>query len=135
MRIQNCWAIILFLGLSCCTLFTANLKKPNVTIQDVRFQEPTAEGGTLLFLLLVENTNEKGLSIDGLRYNVQLNNKEFTHGQLEQGIQLPANQKTLVQIPTKVRYHDILESALAFLSSKAIRFHIDGTIKTGWWSI
>lgn len=121
---------VLALSLTGCTSMTG-LKDPKAQIIDVKIETLKMDGGVLNLVCEIENPNSVDLQVDHIEYKLSLNKKELTSSEISQPTKLPANQKTLVQIPISFKYADIFSGLGDLLNAKPVSYSVVGKAKMG----
>lgn len=106
--------LFVIISFSGCALIDAILgqrvQKPVLTVESVEFGSISFESIELLFNIGVENPNRLGISLSSFDYELFVNDKQFLQGEQHEGMQIGANATTLIQIPTVLRFGDVIES-------------------------
>lgn len=121
--------------LSACVGIPKNLIEPKVELQNVSVADPTFSEATLVFNFQVENPNPIPLKVDTIRYNLALNGKPFTTGELKEGLNVESNATKVIPLPVRVRYSDLASGISSLLQSGSTPYNVDGSVKIGLFSI
>jgi LEA14-like dessication related protein len=137
--VRSWLALSLMLTLALCSacslLLKQVLEKPKVALETVDVREVGPAGATVVFNVRVENPNPVGITVDALKYDIEIAGKLLSSGQLEKPAQVPAKEKVLVGIPVSVKYSDVLNSVMSFLSSGLSTYRVKGEAAIGLFSI
>jgi LEA14-like dessication related protein len=118
-----------------CTSLSSLIEKPTASLQGLTIKDPTTEGATFVFALLVENPNKVALEVDELAYDLEVSGKQLTSGKLDQGAHLPANGSATIDIPVAVKYSDLFSSVLQLLKAQSSPYRLKGSARIGPFSI
>lgn len=111
------------------------LQPPTVVLVNIDLQSPTFNDATLIFNLIVKNSNAVEVKIDKVDYSVKLNNKQFTSGVLDQPITLPAKASAKVIVPVPFKYSDLSDSVAGLLQTGSSPYQIVGHVQMGLLAI
>lgn len=119
---------------SCSTL--ALLKEPpKVKFKGVRLKQTDLKNATLDIVLEVENKNDVAATVDRLKYNLMVDEKQIASGIFDQKVELPARSTSQVAVPVQVKLEDIFASAFSLLQKKGAPYNAKGTVGIGVFEI
>lgn len=124
-----------FIVLTGCSSFSKMIEKPKVTLDNLKVQDPTLTGATLVFGLMVDNPNAVALQVDELIYDLEISGRALSSGRLAEGAKVPAREKAIVEIPVAVKYSDLFESVIGLLKNQSSPYRIKGSARIGPFSI
>jgi LEA14-like dessication related protein len=109
-------AFSLTLSVSACTTLggLANVVEPEVDITDVKLLGTTLTGADLLFEFRVDNPNAVALVLDGIGYQLSLNNERLLDGTRDQQTRIEANGRSTVQLPVSIKFADLYRVIQSF---------------------
>src|SRR5512139_4241081 len=111
---SNGWAVAFaLLMVSGCATLEKQFKQPEVTLGDARITSMSLADAQLAFDVDVKNPNPIGVSLKGLSYKLQLQDKQLFDGALAERLQIGANGSSRVTLPFTLRYEDIYGTLLA----------------------
>ncbi|MEJ2048821.1 MAG: LEA type 2 family protein [Calditrichota bacterium] len=84
-----------------------NIKKPGVSVQDVRITHLTFTSIDLSFILAIDNPNALSISLAGFDYNLILNNNSFLKGEQEKTVSIESRSTSQVEIPLQLKFQEI----------------------------
>ena len=84
-----------------------NIKKPDVTVQNVRITGLSFSTIDLSFDLAISNPNALSVSLAGFDYDLILNNSSFLKGQQDKSISIESRSTSQVDIPLQIAFKDI----------------------------
>jgi LEA14-like dessication related protein len=118
-----------------CAAMKDYVKEPEVDLQDVRVTDMSLADATLAFDLDITNPNPLGISMQGLSYKLELEDKTFFEGSRDEGLRIGAHDKSRLTIPIKLGYKDVLGTFDALRGNKDVKYRISGNAKFGPFSI
>jgi LEA14-like dessication related protein len=121
-------------GTGCSSLF-GTLEKPKVNLKHVYPKDSTMTGTTLVFVLDVENPNNKDLKVESVAYKVFISGKELGHGSIDKQIVVPAKKSAELSVPLPVKYQDILNNLGDILLAREVPYKIEGNAKISYFNI
>lgn len=96
---------------SCAELNTilksASVKKPVVTVDDVKMTNLTFQNIDLKFDLKIDNPNGIGINLAGFDYDFLLNNSSFIKGDNKEPVTIKEYGNSIVSIPISLTFQDI----------------------------
>lgn len=131
------WAVAasLLLMLGGCATLQNQIKEPEVTLGDARITAMSLADAQLAFDVDVKNPNSFGVSMKGLSYKLQLQDKQLFDGALSERMQIDANGRSRVTLPFTLRYEDIYGTLLALRDNKELHYTISGEADFGLISL
>lgn len=104
------------LTFSACTTLggLANVVEPEVDITDVKLLGTTLTGADLLFEFRVDNPNAVELVLDGIGYELSLNNEHLLDGVRDQRTRIAANGRSTVELPVSIKFQDLYRVIRSF---------------------
>lgn len=124
-------AASLLLMLGGCATLEQQIKQPEVSLGDVRITSVSLADAQLAFDLDVKNPNPVGVSMKGLSYKLQLQDKSLFDGALTERLRVGANDTSRVTLPFTLRYEDIYGTLLALRDNKELRYQLSGEADFG----
>lgn len=121
----------LLLVLSGCATLDKQFRQPEVALGDARITAMSLADAQLAFDVDVKNPNPIGVSLKGLSYKLQLQDKQLFDGALTERMQIGANGTSRVTLPFTLRYEDVFGSLLALRDNKELRYQISGEADFG----
>ena len=121
--------MITLLSVSACKV--GEIKNPEVSVTQVKFNSVSLKRGRLDTRLRVSNPNVFKLPIKTVSYKLYLNDKEFSSGVTQQSLNILAGGSQLVGLPLDIEYKKILSGLGSAFLSKTIRFRLQGEIDFG----
>lgn len=119
----------------CSSLVKQVLKEPKVNLEKVDVREVGASGATVVFNVGVENPNGVGITLDALKYDVEIAGKALSSGALEKPAEVAAHGKTVVEIPVPLKYSEVFSSLMGFLKAGESTYRVKGEAAFGIFSI
>lgn len=117
--------------LSGCASLEKQFKQPEVSLGDARITSMSLADAQLAFDVDVKNPNPIGLSMKGLSYKLQIQDKQLFDGALSEQMRVAANGASRVTLPFTLRYEDIFGTLVALRDNKELRYQISGEADFG----
>jgi LEA14-like dessication related protein len=127
--------LLLLLALSGCATLDQMVKKPTATFSGVKLTHADLLEGTAIFNFDVHNPNPIGISAGRITYDLKLNGKHFTKGELDRGVSLPAGTTSPMAIPVTLRYLDFFDSLSQLWRTQQAAYALSGGFTVGPFSI
>lgn len=113
--------------IGCATLKNAlHLQEPALQLQEVRITGLGLTGGSLDLALDVFNPNEFRLRTIRMELGIDLEQVHFGDALLENAVELPAQQHSLVIVPVRFEWAGLGAGAHGLLTRQAIRYGLTG---------
>ena len=123
------WVLMSFVLFSSACSTLMGLKKPEAQLNRVFAKETSLTGTTLIFVVDVQNPNDRELKLDELAYQVSLSGKEFARAKTDKVVKVAANSSSEVEIPLPVKFSDLLGSLGEIIQTQTISYKIEGNAK------
>ena len=121
-------AVCATLGTACASLQQAlRFQEPDIRLQEIRITGLSLTGGTFDLALDVFNPNDYRLRTVRLELGIDLEQVHFGDALLENGVELPSQQHSLVTVPVRFEWAGLGAGAQALLSRQAIHYGLTGT--------
>jgi LEA14-like dessication related protein len=121
-----------FLG---CSSFKKIVEPPKVKLENVKVANLAGLYADLEVVLEVENPNKIDFDVKSLKYALDVNSKTITSGVMQEKVVVKGKQKTLVSLPIRVQYKDILGSALLLFKQAGLPYKVKGSVEVGPFTI
>lgn len=121
----------LLLLIAGCASLKKLIRKPTLTYEKMTAKDISLFQSTLLFHFKLSNPNSIGAKIRTIRYNIKFNGKEFTKGDLDEGIHLPAKGDSKLELPVTLTYLELFETVSDFLKSDSVHYDLSGSVGIG----
>lgn len=121
--------------LSGCSSLDKIVKSPKVDVTEVRLKSAEAKTAILEIVMKVTNPNGISVTVDKLKYDLQVNEKTVTSGVFDQNVKIPANETTEVAVPLEVAYKDLFKTAIKMLTDKSAPYRALGSVQIGPFDI
>lgn len=125
--------LVLFLPLGCASLM--GLKEPQVDLKELYIKDTNLVGTTIVFVLNVQNTNDRELKVDEVNYKISLDGQAFANSKITQPVVIAPKATGPVEIPLPVRYVDLFAHLNKALSSSQIEYAIEGDAKMSFFKV
>jgi LEA14-like dessication related protein len=127
--------LLLLLALSGCATLDQMVKKPTATFSGVKLTHADLLEGTAIFNFDVYNPNPIGIPASRITYDLKLNGKHFTKGELDRGVSLPAGTTSPMAIPVTIRYLDFFDSLTQLWRTRQAAYDLRGGFTVGPFTI
>ncbi|WP_374028025.1 LEA type 2 family protein [Bdellovibrio bacteriovorus] len=118
-----------------CSSMFGYAEEPKVQLNQVYVRDADFTGATFIFVVNVQNPNKSDIKVKEIAYKVFISGKELTEAKIEKPILVPANAATDIEVPLPVKYTAILGNLGDILTAREVAYRIDGSAKTGFFSI
>jgi LEA14-like dessication related protein len=127
--------LLLVLGLTSCAALKESIKKPEVSVQKVNVTGITLSGMDVAFVLAVKNPNPLGITLDGLSYKLDIEDKKLLSGKSGQKLKLAANGSSSLTLPLSLAYKEMFDGASALVKQDKVRYALGGEIDFGLFKL
>lgn len=123
-------AVFVALSLASCAWLPGRVESPAVHIADIRLLNATLFEQQYALSLRVQNPNDFDLPIEGLSYEIELNDKPFAKGASAQAVTVPRFGSALLEVEGISTITDLLRQyrQLAKGELKGLRYHLKGKL-------
>lgn len=104
-----------------------NVKNPDVKFEKVELTGLSFEKADLMVGLKIINPNDFTIKLDGFDYELLINQQSFLSGNQDKGLDIKANNFSIVQLPLALNYEDLFKTYENFKNDDLLKY----TIKTG----
>lgn len=122
-------AILAALLVAACSSMPKDFEAPRVHIADMAPKEMTLFEQRFDVKLRIQNANEADLSINGLRFEIELNDREFANGMSGQRVTVPRFGSELVDVEVFTTLASFLRQVqdLNTGAGQKVRYRLKGT--------
>lgn len=135
MRFSNILCLLISFSLIQCAALEELVLKPTVSYEKLTVKNLSFTDGTFSFRFQVNNPNSVGFTVRQINYNLQLNNSPFIKGELNKGIQLPANGTAFFEVPVTIQYFDFFKSIQDYIQLDQLPYSLNGSASIGPFTI
>ena len=146
---RRLWATFALFLLAACAATPQDVVKPEVRVVDLDLLESGLLVQRLLVTLLIRNPNDFSISLDGLKFDLEVNGRHFASGESDQRIELPrlgaveapvhasttlidiVNQMLIIGRKWGLDYRVTGAAYVAGLAGGPVPFEYSGSIKLG----
>lgn len=129
------FALFLAAMLSSCASLKESIKKPEVSVQQAKITGISLNGMDVDFVLGVKNPNPIGLSLDGLSYKLDIEEKTLLKGKTAHKLKLAANGQSTLTLPLALAFKDMFDGASALVKQEKVRYALGGDIDFGLFQL
>lgn len=119
------------LALGGCAALQEVVKEPSVSVQDMQVKAVSLSDMKLDFVLGVKNPNPVGISLSGMRYNLDVEGKSLLSGDNREKMKVGANGTSSVHLPLTLKYQDVFGGLDALLKQDKVRYALNGDLDFG----
>lgn len=123
------------IGPGCAGLIQSVVKAPKVSFYGVTVRDAGAEGATAVIALNVENPNGVSLTVDRLKYKLEMAGRNVAEAEIQKVATLAAHSTSKVEIPVPFRYDQVFASVLDLLSKGSAAYKVTGTASIGLFNL
>lgn len=127
-------AVMLSLIFGCSSLKKV-VEPPKVKLQEIHITKLSALNADLEIILSVKNPNSINFDVKNLKYSLDINDKTVTTGTMKEKVLVKGKETTMVAVPLRVNYKDILSSALMLLQKDGVPYMVKGSVEVGPFTI
>lgn len=131
--------VILFLvaGLTagCSSLIQSLVTEPKITFHSVSVRDAKQDGATAVIALNVENPNGISLTIDRLKYVLELGGRAVANAEIEKVATVAAHATSKVEVPAPFRYDQVFASVLDLISKGSAAYKVTGEARIGLFNL
>lgn len=134
MKIHFLFVVLLSVLFGCSSLKKV-VEPPKVKLQEIHITKLSALNADLEIVLSVKNPNKINFDVKNLRYALDINDKTVTSGTMKEKVIVKGKETTMVSVPIRVLYKDILSSALMLLQKEGVPYMVKGSVEVGPFTI
>lgn len=114
-----------------CAGLQLGMKKPEVTVANIRLLDGNLLEQRFLLTLRVMNPNTSEIAIEGLTFKVDLNGQPFARGVGNQPVVVPRLGEAMVDVTATTDLGGLLRQLKAFKGREKVDYRISGRLVTG----
>jgi LEA14-like dessication related protein len=118
-----------------CSSMKKVIEPPKVKLQEIHISKLSALHTDLEIILSVKNPNNINFDVKNLKYSLDINDKTVTSGTLKEKVIVKAKETTMVSVPLRVQYKDILSSVFLLLQKDGVPYFVKGSVEVGPFTI
>lgn len=118
-----------------CSSLKKVIEPPKVKLQEVNITKLSALNADLEIILSVKNPNNINFDVKNLKYALDINDKTVTTGTMKEKVLVKGKETTMVSVPLRVLYKDILSSAFMLLKKEGVPYLVKGSVEIGPFTI
>lgn len=122
--------LIVSLLLSACAGLLKKPEPPQVQLAGVVLTQANLLEQSFIIKLQLSNPNDFELPINGLRYQVDVNDQEFVHGNSLAEISLPAKGSAILELDARTNLQALVKQLRDIKATENARYRIRGEIST-----
>lgn len=125
------WLALVLLALSGCAALQQQIKPPELSLSQARITAMSLADAALAFDVDVHNPNPIGVSMRGLSYSLQIQDRPLVKGALDRRLEIAAGERSRVSLPFVLRYEDIFGTLVALRDNRELHYTISGEADFG----
>lgn len=133
--IMNMRAFLMFLLLALTACTGLPLKEPKAELKDVYIKDVGLRGGTLMFVLDVQNPNTSDITIDEVSYETFLDGAFFAKAKTDKPLTVGPEATSKVELPLPIEFTKLAGGIGKALTGEPVDYRIKGTAKISIFSI
>lgn len=134
MKIHFLFIVLLSVIFGCSSLKKV-VEPPKVKLQEIHITKLSALNADLEIVLSVKNPNKINFDVKNLRYALDINDKTVTSGTMKEKVIVKGKETTMVSVPIRVLYKDIISSAFMLLQKEGVPYLVKGSVEVGPFTI
>lgn len=141
MRNTSVWISVLMAGAlvlagsGCSSLVQSLVKEPKVSFSGVGVRDAKADGATAIIMLDVENPNNVSLTVDRLKYALEMGGKPIASSEIQKVATIAAKATTKVEVPVPFRYDQVFSSLLELVGKGSASYKVTGEAAIGMFTL
>jgi LEA14-like dessication related protein len=121
--------------ISSCAAIKEAVKEPEVSVTDMQVKAISLSDMKVDFTLGVKNPNPLGISLSGMRYKLDIDDKSLLSGDSRQKMKVKANSSSSVTLPLSINYKDLSGGIGALLKKDKVAYALSGDLDFGLFRI
>lgn len=121
-------AMALALSTSACAGVAARMEPPEVSLSDIRLVEATPLEQRYLFTLRIRNPNQRSLRVEGLQFDLSINQRSFASGVSNAHVTVPAFGEERVEVSATSTLLGLLRQLQELGRAETLRYRLKGRI-------
>jgi len=121
--------LLVLSALSGCAVVPGLVEEPKVSVQHIALQDISLTSGTARVTLGVYNPNPFMLPLEGVEYQLRLNNKSVADGEQNQELRIGAGQEMPLDIPVKLNFKELLRLLPDALRHGEVQYNLTGAVR------
>ncbi len=118
-----------------CATLQQQFKEPSVSVHGLQVRAVSLADMQLDFILGIENPNPVGISMSGLSYRLELEDRSLFEGKTQDRVKVAANGRSRVTLPFTLSYEDLRGGYDAIVNKKTLPYSLSGDIDVGLISL
>lgn len=119
----------------CASLVETLVTEPKVSFHSVSIRDTKPDGATAVIALNVENPNGISLTVDRLRYTLELGGRPIASAEVEKVATIAAKATTKVEVPVPFRYDQVFASVLDLMTKGTAAYKVNGEARIGIFNL
>lgn len=121
--------------MGCSSIVESLVTEPKVSFHSVSIRDAKPEGATAVIALNVENPNGISLTVDRLRYTLELAGRSVASAEIEKVATIAAKTTSKVEVPVPFRYDQVFASVLDLMTKGTAAYKVNGEARIGLFNL
>lgn len=121
-------AVVLILGALAACAVVEEARPPQVRLADIRMLEGGLLEQRFLVDLRIGNPNDFALSLDGLTFELELNERRFAQGLSDESVTIPRLSEASVPLVASTTLVDMLQQVLVLAERADLTYRMSGVV-------
>lgn len=119
----------------CSSMMQTLLKEPKISFASVGVRDVQTDGATLVIGLNVENPNGISVTVDRLKYALELGGKPIATSEIEKVATIAPHATTKVDVPVPFQYNQVFSSLLDLIGKGTAAYKVTGEVAVGIFTL
>ena len=116
------------LGLGACASFGSFLESPQVSLVNITPEPASGFEQRFRVELRLTNPNERDLEVEGLRFELELNDQRLARGQTGDAVTVPRLGDATIAVNATTTLLDVFRQVMALPGTKEVRYRVTGRV-------
>lgn len=119
----------------CASVAQQIIKEPKVAFSNIGIQDIGVNGATVMVGIQVENPNAFALTVDALKYDLEIGGKALSSGKIPEALTVAGGSTKVIAIPVPVKFQDLFSSVFDFVQKTSSNYRVKGEARFGLLTI
>lgn len=123
-------SLFMMISVAGCSVFQmARMKEPKAELKEVYLKDLNFSGGTLMFVLDVQNPNKEEIKVDEITYETFIDGQFFSQAKTDRAIKVPGEKTMPVELPLPIEFSKLAGGVAKALKGDPVEYRIKGNAK------